>query len=314
MKVNSHIKLFITMHNLKSNYDKFFQLINKNCYKMFVTEGNFKHYPNPPKMSDVSIISLSLCSEAIGVDSENYFWKKLQWDYQTDFPNLIDRSRFNRRKKRLACYIKQINEHLATLMSEGENTFIVDSVPIPVCHIAREKRSKICREHFETAPDKGFSSISQSYFYGYKLHLITSLNGVFQAMDMTKASVHDVQYLNDVKNSSLNNCTLIADKGYLSAQYKIDLFAECNISLQTPQRTNQINFKPFAPVFKKCRRRIETLFSQLCDQLMLKRNYAKSFVGLATRILCKISAITFLQSFNIINNKPTNHFKFALCF
>lgn len=302
------------MHNLKSNYDKFFQLINKNCSKMFVSEGNFKFYPNPPKMSDATIIALSLSAESNGIDSENYFWTKLETEHQNDFPNLIDRTRFNRRKKRLSCYIKQINEHLSALLNEGENVFIVDSVPIPVCHIAREKRSEICRERFETAPDKGFSAITQSYFYGYKLHLMTSVKGVFQAMDMTKASVHDVQYLNDVKHSPLNNCTLIADKGYLSAQYKIDLFDDCNISLQTPQRTNQKNFKPFAPVFKRCRRRIETLFSQLCDQYMLKRNYAKSFAGLATRILCKITAVTFLQYFNLNNNKPINHLKYALCF
>lgn len=31
--------------------------------------------------------------------------------------------------------------------------------------------------------------------------------------------------------------------------------------------------------------RIETLFSQLCDQCMLKRNYAKSTFGLSTRII-----------------------------
>jgi len=29
--------------------------------------------------------------------------------------------------------------------------------------------------------------------------------------------------------------------------------------------------------FRKTRKRIETLFSQLCDQFLIRRNYAKSF-------------------------------------
>jgi hypothetical protein len=56
----------------------------------------------------------------------------------------------------------------------------------------------------------------------------------------------------------------------------LDLFSSCNIRLETPKRSNQKNKEPFAYIFKKSRKRIETLFSQLCDQFMLKRNYAKS--------------------------------------
>jgi hypothetical protein len=87
---------------------------------------------------------------------------------------------------------------------------LVDSIPVPVCKIAREKQSKICKEDFETSPDKGYSAVSKSYYYGYKLHLVTSVRGVFHSMDITKASVHDVHYLSNVKISGLSSCTLIA--------------------------------------------------------------------------------------------------------
>ena len=65
-------------------------------------------------------------------------------------------------------------------------------------------------------------------------------------------------------------------------------------------------------LYMKSRKRIETLFSQLCDQLMLKRNYAKSTKGLSVRILCKITAVTMLQYINYMNEKPLNHLKYAL--
>ena len=92
-------------------------------------------------------------------------------------------------------------------------------------------------------------------------------------MDLSKASVHDVHYLSEVKNSGLSTCTLIADKGYLSSTYQVDLFNSCQVDLQTPKRANQVR-EPYPVIFKRMRKRIETLFAQLCDQFMLKRNYA----------------------------------------
>ncbi|MDR9399634.1 MAG: IS982 family transposase, partial [Salibacter sp.] len=80
----------------------------------------------------------------------------------------------------------------------------------------------------------------------------------------------------------------------------------------TPMRSNQKEFEPFPFVFKKSRKRIETLFSQLCDHMMIKRNYAKKFNGLATRMVCKTTAITALQLINHNNGRPINHIKHAL--
>jgi IS5 family transposase len=263
-------------------------------------------------MSDCEIIALAVTGETLGIDSENYLWGKLKSDHAEDFPNLIDRSNYNRRRKKLYPFIEQLNQAVAGKLNEGENIFLVDSIPIPVCKNARERRSKICRENFETAPDKGFSAVNQSYYYGYKLHLLTSVNGVYHSMDLSKASVHDVHYLSDVKQSGLNSCTLIADKGYLSATHQLDLFTSCQVNLQTPNRANQKDYKPFSITFKKVRKRIETLFAQLCDQFMLKRNYAKTLLGLSVRILSKITAVTLLQFINLKNDKPLNHLKYAL--
>ena len=118
-------------------------------------------------------------------------------------------------------------------MNEGENTYIIDSIPVPVCKIIREKSSKVCRECFETAPDKGYSAVNKAWYFGYKLHLVTSVKGVFHSMDLSKASVHDIHYLKDVKHSGLTNSILIGDKGYLSKSYQLDLFSSCRINLKS---------------------------------------------------------------------------------
>ncbi len=44
--------------------------------------------------------------------------------------------------------------------------FLVDSIPMPLCQIAREKSSEISKEDYETAPDKGCSALSKSWYYG----------------------------------------------------------------------------------------------------------------------------------------------------
>jgi hypothetical protein len=255
---------------------------------------------------------LALLAEALGIDSERWLWSKLQADYSVDFSNLPHISNYNRRRKRLAGWIEQLARLWGQQICPCEDTFMVDSIPVPVAHIAREYSTKVCRERFATAPDKGYSAVYDQYYIGYKLHLVVSLKGVYQTMDMTKASAGDVHYLKDIKSSGLSDCLLLADNRYLSAQMQMDLFYRARIDLQTPMRSNQTGFTPWPKTFKNARRRVETVFSQLCDQMMLKRNYAKTFSGLRARMISKVAAVTLLQYINWQNDQPINHIKHAL--
>jgi len=303
---------YLQMHNIKTNFDKFYEIVKSSLQDKLNQDDNLQYYPNKPKMNDCSIISLSICAESIGIDSENYLWSKINKDYKGDFPELIDRSNFNKRRRRLHLFIHEVTRYLAGQLNKSEDVFLMDSIPVPVCKIAREKPCKFGKDSFENSPDKGYSAINKQYYYGYKLHLVTSVNGIFESMDLTKASVHDVNVLKEIKYGKMSNATLVGDKGYISKEVKIDLFESCNIKLETPNRGNQKDQQHWHPVFRKCRKRIETLFSQLCDQMMLKRNYAKSLEGLKTRLITKIAAVTILQSINYINNRPINHLKHAL--
>lgn len=300
------------MHDLKSNFDKFHRITKKYLSGSLNSLGNVQSYRNPPNMADSEIIALSVCQEALGIDSENWFHSKLKTDYSKDFASLPHITRYNSRRKRLAAWIQQLNEAIATELNQGEDCFIVDSMPIPVCKNSRERRLKACCQVFETAPDKGYSAVNRQYFIGYKLHAVISIRGVCLSMDLSKASVHDLHYLGDIKYSGMNNCTLIGDAGYIGSEQQTDLFHTAHIALKTPMRRNQKNFKRFPFVFRKSRKRIETLFSQLCDQMMIKRNYAKSFPGLSVRIISKMTATTVLQLINHQNGKPINHIKHAL--
>ena len=93
----------------------------------------------------------------------------------------------------------------------------------------------------------------------------------------------------------MSDCELLGDRVYLSESIQLDLFQTVNVKLETPKRTNQKDYKPQSYIFRKSRIRIETLFSQLWDQFMIRRNYAKSFEGFKTRILAKISSLTLVE-------------------
>ena len=68
-----------------------------------------------------------------------------------------------------------------------------------------------------------------------------------------------------------------------------------------------ILMKPISKMvpFAKARKRIETDFSQMCDQFMICRNYAKQAVGLFARIIGKISAFTAMQYLNLLLSGKT---------
>lgn len=163
-------------------------------------------------MSDLEVIALSLIAEFMSIDSENTLFKQLT---SGEIPNLIERSQFNKRRKKLFLFSEEIRTKLAKEFLEFEDYFIVDSMPLEICKFSRHNRIKICKDDFETAPSKGFCASQNSWFFGYKLHGVCSLSGVIRSLDNTKAEVHDVHFLKNIKNQ-ISYCVILGDRGYLS--------------------------------------------------------------------------------------------------
>ncbi|HHH52110.1 MAG TPA: IS982 family transposase, partial [Bacteroidetes bacterium] len=276
------------MNDFRTNYDKILEVLQK------VTEKeNFLTQIRTPKLKDIELIAMNLTAEYLSIDSECQLFRIIPDCLKTK----IERSVYNRRKRKLFASIEFIRKEFSLKFTEFENYFIVDSMPLEVAKLSRSSRSKICKESFYSAPNKGYCASQKMHYYGYKIHAVCSVEGVFKSFDISKASVHDIHYLKDVKNQ-FNECVILGDKGYLSADYQLDLFESKQIKLEVPMRKNQMNFKIQDYIFRKKRKRIETLFSQLCDQFMIRRNYAKSFAGFKTRILSKITAVTIIQYIN----------------
>lgn len=201
---------------------------------------------------------------------------------------------------------------MANHIDGGEDYFCIDSKPIEVCRVARGKRCKMERTgDFHKAPDFGYCASQGSHFFGYKLHALCGLGGVIHSYDLSKASIHDINYLNDIK-PLYHDCSIFGDKGYIGAEILHDLFETANIRLECPYWLNQKNRKPTFIPFAKARKRVASLFSQLNDQFLVIRNCAKETSGFFARIVSKVSAMTALQYMNYINKKNIGKIKYAL--
>ncbi|MEM0933469.1 MAG: IS982 family transposase, partial [Bacteroidota bacterium] len=273
------------MHNFESNYEKIMEVLDRLDVK-----SSFLTQIREPKLSDRELVCINLTAEYMGIDSERQLFRLLPPHLSTG----IERSVYNRRKRKLFPFIERIRRCLSEEFNRFEDVYVVDSMPLEVCKLSRSSRSKVCREQVHSSPNKGYCASQGANYYGYKLHAVCSASGVFKSLDISPASVHDVNYLKDIR-LQLADCTLLGDRGYLSVDWQIDLFTDCNIRLNTPMRNNQMDYREQPYIFKRTRKRIETLFSQLCDQFMIRRNYAKTFEGFKTRILSKITALTVVQ-------------------
>jgi hypothetical protein len=277
---NQYLKKRITlskdiyMHDLYSIYRKVHKTLRSHLKQYLVIGDNVKHYPNKPKMTDLEIISLAITSECLGIDSENLLFSKINKDY---------------------------------------SHYIIDSIPIAVCKICREKRSTVCRkEHDIVQATKGYDSTIRQYYIGYKLHLIVSSSGVYQHHELLPAHMHDLTPLKKLEYTHLSDCVLIGDKAYRSNPLQLKLFEHFSIELSSPYRENQKDYKKYPYERKIVRKRIETCFSQYCDDFNLKRNYAKSFAGMNTRVSNKIAAMTFKQYWNYLHGNKVSRTKHSL--
>ena len=94
-------------------------------------------------------------------------------------------------------------------------------VALPVPSVA------VWGKDFKKVPSVGYCASQGVYYYGYKLHALYGLSGVIHSFDLTKASVHDIHYLKNVK-MDYSNCTVIGGIGHTSIQVQLNLFETAN--------------------------------------------------------------------------------------
>nr|WP_268225779.1 hypothetical protein [Sinomicrobium oceani] len=78
-------------------------------------------------------------------------------------------------------------------------------------------------------------------------------------------------------------------------------------------RNNQKGYRLQPFKLRKCRKRIETLFAQLCDQFIVRRNYAKTFEKGRDKGTLKMTGLIMVQFLTkFIFNRNINSIKISI--
>ncbi|MEF9992170.1 MAG: IS982 family transposase, partial [Peptostreptococcaceae bacterium] len=134
------------------------------------------------------------------------------------------------------------------------------------------------------------ASKKQTYF-GFKFHTLTTIDGFLTDYIITPANVDDRNAVWDLCEK-YNSISIIGDKGYINKRLTPELKLEKDINLLFLKRGNSKENYPreIRQLIFKVRRRIETSFSQLTQQLNLNKVKSKSMLGFITRTSIKVLA------------------------
>ena len=273
----------------------------------------FSH-PGPQSVcSDSELITIALGSECRGWDKESELLD--HWmPYLNLFPHFPERSRFNRRRRNLMLAINLLRRIILEWLDlSADGHCVIDSLPIPVIAFHLVPSGRGDWEAHGATYGKGPSK--KQTIFGYKLHLLITLEGVILDFELAPANATDLQVGAELLTQHTQR-TVLADKAYISAEVAAQLAQDNDIHLLALRRRNQK--QPLAQavvqIINRVRQMIETVNGQLEEQFNIARNYAHSFWGLCTRLYSKLTAHTLCLYLNrLLGNPNVLHIK-ALAF
>ena len=230
------------------------------------------------------------------------FWFSfVKKNYSYLFPNIGSRTRFNRTRRNLLQMMELLREKLLSVFSlPYSRYFVIDSFPLPVCKFGR---AHFCKTFHGYGADYGKCSSKKETYFGYKVHALITLEGFITDFEITPASVDDRIGLRDLTDEK-SNITILGDKGYVGEELFEDM-QKAHICLMALKRSNSKEQYPknVRRLIFRLRRRVETVFSQLSEQLHAERVLAKSMRGLKTRLVNKILAYDLCMVINHLFGK-----------
>tara|TARA_B100000508_G_C11414862_1_gene255199 strand:+ start:105 stop:1010 length:906 start_codon:yes stop_codon:yes gene_type:complete len=246
-------------------------------------------------MSDSEVMTILILFHLKSYRNLKHFYsthvcKHLQ-DY---FPSCVSYNRFVELQKRvvqpLAVFLK--------LRGLGKCTGIsfIDSTPLKVSHIKREKQHKV----FDGIAEKTYGTMG--WYFGFKLHLIANDRGEIIDFLITKANVDDRQPLKDKTFHEKVFGKIYGDKGYLSKDLFDQLFVD-GIHLVTKLRKNmktkQMEFMD--RVILRKRAVIESINDVLKNICYIEHSRHRSFHNFTANLMAGLTAYSFLDSKPSVN-------------
>lgn len=261
---------------------------------------NRKHTPGgQPAFSDSEVITIALFGEMVfGGDEDKtlHFIRQYHLDL---FPQLLDNSRFNRRKHQLTETMEAIRCRLRDrwhlnhpVPADVAHLRLVDSAPIPICTYGRGRR---CQSIPLDWRDEWFGvcASKKAKFFGARCHVTTTLDQMIDTWLLAPGSYEDRKPLIPLLEGQ-QGLSLIGDKGYVCHDLEDRLWAVGQHLLLALKRKNQKQQWPtgIQKILGHLRHNIETAFSVLTSVFNFEKPGSRSLAGLIVRTTTKILAHT----------------------
>ena len=162
----------------------------------------------------------------------------------------------------------------------------MDSLPIDACQFARAT----FRERFAGQADYGYCHLRKRTFYGFRLHLRVSRNGVILGYQLAPARASEKAVLPELGLPA--GGVGIGDRNYWSPDLR-ERLAAAGVTLLAPYYQKSKDPDPRRSArLSAVRYKIETVNGQLAERYNIKRTWAKDLWHLCHRIIRKILSHT----------------------
>ena len=186
-----------------------------------------------------------------------------QYMYEHHGMTRLNKSNFNRHLHRLGARLNAIFMSLGSTLKKlnTESRYLIDSFPVAVCKNIRIKRCRLLRGDAH----RGFNASKKEYFYGFKVQVIATEQGIPVDYFVVAGSFHDITAFKAMNFELPENSELYADAAYTFYELE-DLYAECDkVFLRVKRKSNskRQNSPALNFLIDHYRKRIETTFSEI---------------------------------------------------
>jgi hypothetical protein len=198
-------------------------------------------------------------------------------------PRMLSRSRFSRRLSRLADLVGLLFHELGLVIKELnlESRYSLDSFPVAVCDNIRIPRCRLAQGESW----RGYSASKRRYFYGLKVQVVVTVEGVPVECCILPGSLSDIQGLAELPLSLPAGAQVAADSAYTFYEWEDYLVERDRVHLLVARKANsQRRDTPPVHDYKQwLRRRVETVFGEIA-KLFPKKIHATTLSGFVLKI------------------------------
>lgn len=245
-----------------------------------------------PAITDAELITLAVMQAMLHYTSESRWLRYAHKNLRGMFPDLPEQSGYCKRLKKLAGTMRWLCGELARQTSLWtDDVWVVDSTPVE-CARSRET---VKRSDLAGWAEYGYCASHSRYFWGLRLHLVTTLHGLPVGWVLTGAKADERAAFEAVLDhtpglaEAAAGKTLISDKNYFGEQFETDLDT-CGIDLLRPTRRRE-KPRPGQQFLKPLRQVIESVNDTFKGQLDLEEHGGRTPAGVIARITQRVHAL-----------------------